>query len=357
MKINLRAELAKTFQLFRANANTRIFLFGGYNHFEFIANEYKYLTGLNLFSEISGYVDNDQCKQNETYNGFPIISPLELNKDDFIIITGTPVHLAMYRQLCQLGFIHRYNFILSWDFEMICKRFIFSQIRKFQGTQNGERCFIIGNGPSITLNDLNVLGKNNVPAFASNNFFKLFNKTDFRPNYYVITDVLNLDEHNIIFNESKITCFMEMIYRNHNVNLDNVYFFEQSMWTNYGYYPYKPLFSDDIAFTYECGSVSYAMLQLAVNMGFMEIYFLGMDNNFPLLITHDGTLVQENNAIHHFYENTNPTQVCYTKDLFEAGCKYAKEYCWQRVIKIYKATRGGKLEIFERVDFDSLFKK
>jgi hypothetical protein len=128
------------------------------------------------------------------------------------------------------------------------------------------------------------------------------------------------------------------------------------MWPNYDYYPYNPMFSEDIAISYDCGSVSYVMLQLAYNMGFREIYLLGMDNEFPLLITYDGTLIRDEGAVHHFYNNTNPTQVCYTKDLFEAGYAYAKKFCRSRGVNIYNTTRGGKLEIFDRADFDSLFR-
>jgi hypothetical protein len=32
-----------------------------------------------------------------------------------------------------------------------------------------------------------------------------------------------------------------------------------------------------------------------------------------------------------------------------------KEQCEKREIRVYNATRGGKLEVFERVDFDLLF--
>lgn len=35
--------------------------------------------------------------------------------------------------------------------------------------------------------------------------------------------------------------------------------------------------------------------------------------------------------------------------------KAARKYADAHGIKIYNATRGGKLEVFERVDFDSLF--
>lgn len=34
----------------------------------------------------------------------------------------------------------------------------------------------------------------------------------------------------------------------------------------------------------------------------------------------------------------------------------ARRYAETHGIKIYNATRGGELEVFERVDFDSLFR-
>ena len=37
--------------------------------------------------------------------------------------------------------------------------------------------------------------------------------------------------------------------------------------------------------------------------------------------------------------------------LFDSGKHYADKHG----IKIYNATRGGKLEIFDRVDFDTIF--
>ena len=37
--------------------------------------------------------------------------------------------------------------------------------------------------------------------------------------------------------------------------------------------------------------------------------------------------------------------------------KSAKKYADSHGIRIYNATRGGKLEVFERIDFDSLFEQ
>ena len=46
-----------------------------------------------------------------------------------------------------------------------------------------------------------------------------------------------------------------------------------------------------------------------------------------------------------------PPDMAYTFSAYEV----AKENAEKKGIKIYNATRGGKLEVFERVDFDSLF--
>ena len=34
--------------------------------------------------------------------------------------------------------------------------------------------------------------------------------------------------------------------------------------------------------------------------------------------------------------------------------EHAREYCDSHDIRIYNSTRGGKLEVFERIDFDAL---
>ena len=49
------------------------------------------------------------------------------------------------------------------------------------------------------------------------------------------------------------------------------------------------------------------------------------------------------------------TGICFYKQNLLAY-QSAKKYADAHGIKIYNATRGGNLEVFERVDFDSLFK-
>lgn len=56
----------------------------------------------------------------------------------------------------------------------------------------------------------------------------------------------------------------------------------------------------------------------------------------------------------HFYKEEKLVSVGYEKQVHLAYLS-AKKYAEEHGIKIYNATRGGKLEVFERVDFDSLF--
>lgn len=80
-------------------------------------------------------------------------------------------------------------------------------------------------------------------------------------------------------------------------------------------------------------------------MGFKEIYLLGVD--FTGADEHGG-------KYNHFYSEKELTSVSYT-DQVKNSYEKAKKYADEHGIKIYNATRGGKLEIFPRVDFDSLF--
>ena len=50
----------------------------------------------------------------------------------------------------------------------------------------GQRCFIVCTGPSLTLDDVNKL-KDEV-CFSMNSIFKCYDKTEWRPKYYGISD-------------------------------------------------------------------------------------------------------------------------------------------------------------------------
>ena len=56
-------------------------------------------------------------------------------------------------------------------------------------SHKGEKCFVIGNGPSLTAEDLNRLQDSNIPTFAMNRVFKFFPHLS-----YLLTETGKLDE-------------------------------------------------------------------------------------------------------------------------------------------------------------------
>lgn len=349
-----REHFAKTFKLFDENKFTPIYLWGDYKWFCDFNDFYKDITKYDLLSDIEGFVETElSAEQKFEYRSITLD---ELPEDAFVIIsTESASYLERQRELLRRGKINNYNFILGFELEFAYKRIIYSFTRKFQNYYKGGRCFILGNGPSLTLEDLETLKKNNEIVFVSNNFYRWFDKTALRPDFYFICDVLDVKAEEFL-QEDKINFMVNIYFRSDILKkTKSLFFFETSPWIQYGYYPYKPFFSNDLPLVYEAGSISYIMLQMAVNMGFKEIYFLGMDNDFPVIVKHDGTVIIDEKIKHHFYEDQKLRLTTYNKDMFEAEYEYARDYCKNKGVSIYNATRGGKLEVFERVDFDSLF--
>ena len=97
------------------------------------------------------------------------------------------------------------------------------------------------------------------------------------------------------------------------------------------------------------------MIQLAVYMGIKEIYLLGVDFSFRREVHENGELRVNNNINNHMNEMEQVESGLYYVDRIMRGWLKIKEYAESHGIKVYNATRGGKLQVFERVDFDSIF--
>ena len=111
-----------------------------------------------------------------------------------------------------------------------------------------------------------------------------------------------------------------------------------------------PPFSEDLVYgLYGRGTVTYECIQLAVYMGFREIYLLGVDFNFS-----SDYKDKSNHFVSTYYSKNSKTGYFLEKESLEAY-EAAKKYAENHGIKIFNATRGGKLEVFERRNFDELF--
>ena len=231
-------------------------------------------------------------------------------------------------------------------------------IRALKDSHKGEKCFVIGNGPSLTAEDLNRLQDSGIPTFAMNRVFKFFPQTKWRPTYYISEDILILKDtiSDVEAIPSEITFIPINLHWYENVDVKNAQYF----WMDYNS-ELKESFglSLDCAHAVRCrGTVTSTCIQFAVYMGFTEIYLLGIDHNYSKSIDMNGNVVEDKSVKDYFVDNYDTDikdQVVH--DMRAPTLAFCDAEQLSRKLgtfRIYNATRGGKLEVFERVDFDDV---
>lgn len=239
------------------------------------------------------------------------------------------------------------------------------ELSKFKNIHKGEKCFIVGTGPSLRLSDLELINSKGIITFASNRIFKMYEETTWRPDYYFVTDykVINQYYDEIVNVEAGEVFVADIDNSNECQGLD------KSRLSKEGFHCFTicyreqyeenseqvlPKFSLDASrYVIDGGlSVTYSMLQWAVYMGFTEIYLIGVDFHYS-----DKTGLSNADHIGNNYlkkgEIVNPPNLERCGRAYKRAEMVSKNYG----VKIYNATRGGKLEVFERVDLDYLLKE
>ena len=229
----------------------------------------------------------------------------------------------------------------------------------------GKRCFIVGNGPSLNKANLNLL--KNEFCFAVNGIFYKTDEMGFVPSFYMVEDGHVVDDNLFRINSYQTPYkFFPSIYKDKITHTKNTYFFSADLGFYRSTHPSYciPRFSKDFSkVAYAGQSVTYLNMQLAYFLGFTEVYLIGMDFNYVIRESDKtaGLSITTNDAdINHFH----PEYFGYGKkwhdpkvDRVALNYEMAKKVYEKDGRKIYNATIGGKLEIFERVDYDSLFEK
>ncbi len=219
------------------------------------------------------------------------------------------------------------------------------EVKKYKDFHRGKRCFIIGNGPSLQKKDLECLHKNHEITFAANQIYRIFDEVTWRPDYYCCVDDLLIKQY--IDSIAAVTCKEKFLfdYFNYLYGLNKRQNIQYIHVKGMAYETECPKFSNDITKEIYMGyTVTYAMLQIACYMGFKEIYLIGVDHS--RLDMH---------FTENYFDKNTKIYPCIYGDRATLAYKSARKYCGEHNIKIYNATRGGKLEVFKRINFDDLF--
>ncbi len=233
------------------------------------------------------------------------------------------------------------------------------RIKAYHNKYKGQRCFIVANGPSLRVEDLELLHSKGEVTFAMNRIYKIFPQTNWRPTYYVCEDELIAADCQTEINQvnAKEKFIPIEVKWWHNINIDNAIHFhlnyKQEEKCKYG-------FSPDIAHQIDClGTVTCTCMQIAAYMGFSEIYLIGVDHNFQKIIDENGNIVEDKTVKDYFIEGYDADikeSVVHDTGSTTRSYMGIRKYCDEKgTPTIYNATRGGKLEVFQRVDFETLF--
>lgn len=224
--------------------------------------------------------------------------------------------------------------------------------------KNKNRCFIIGNGPSLSIDDLNMLKKNNEICFASNKIYTIFSRTEWRPDYYACVDMLVYTQNNKeIIDNINCIMFLNNKFRKITPKIQN----QKMVFLNYGGKHLKGCYFPKNGFhIYTGGTVTFVMIFLAWYMGFKNIYLIGCDNYMPSFVgkpidTH--IEYEKKMELDHFEGYLKENEKVNVGDFVfaEEGYACAKGYIESKGGHLYNATRGGRLEVLERVEFNDLF--
>jgi hypothetical protein len=223
------------------------------------------------------------------------------------------------------------------------------QIAELKNIHKGEIGWLIGNGPSVRVEDLERLG--NSVTFCCNRFYLAEDRMDFRPTYLGSCDrqmIRDFGGEMVDRHPGKVFFVSE---ENPDVPGDFVWFRMKSR---------TPLeFSDNVYdFVMPGGGTLVAAIQIGYHMGITKFYLYGVDHNFTF---------QENATAEDHYEKATGDGNHFIEN-YRSGKAWAPPVLWQvegaflsshvflqaRGGWIKNATRGGKLEVSERVDFDTV---
>lgn len=220
-------------------------------------------------------------------------------------------------------------------------------LAELENRHEGERCFVIGNGPSLNLQDLSRLRREF--TFALNRGYLLTPRMGAVPTFLVAVNRLVVDQFAEELAATPCTTFVAWPPHQGLHGSDVVYVRSRA----------KPGFSTDPVADgiWEGATVTFVALQLAYFMGFREVILIGVDHQFATRGTpHE--LVRSEGADHNHFDPDyfGPGIRWQLPDLVtsEHAYRLARTAFERAGRRIVNATQGGLLETFERGSYEAL---
>jgi hypothetical protein len=225
-----------------------------------------------------------------------------------------------------------------------------NRIRAYHNRYQGQRCFIIGNGPSLRQTDLTKL-KGEI-TFGLNRIYLAFPELGFTTSYLVSVNDLVMEQCAGDIEALKMPRFVTWRARSWLKAAPELMFLDTD-------YTGPEVFSGDAAGRlFEGFTVTFMALQLAYYMGFSRVVLIGVDHNFTTQGPANATITSQGDDPNHFTPNYFGKGFRWQlPDLpgSERAYRLAKQAFEADGRLVLDATVGGKLTVFPKIDYLSLF--
>jgi hypothetical protein len=223
------------------------------------------------------------------------------------------------------------------------------RIRLLKDKHRGERCFIIGNGPSLNKMDLTLL--KDQKTIGMNRIYLLFPKLGFHTTYFACVNPLVVEQFGADIEKLPMTKFIGWHSRKWMRYTDDTILLAPTT--------RKPIFSESPThLMWEGATVTYAAMQVAYYLGFQEVILIGVDHNFVDQGKPHQEVVTQSHDANHFDPNYFGKGYRWNLpdlETSEYAYRMAKDHYERNGRRILDATVDGKLQVFPKVEFTSLF--
>jgi hypothetical protein len=223
------------------------------------------------------------------------------------------------------------------------------QLAALKDAHRGQRCFVIGNGPSLKKTDLTRL--EHEYTFGMNRIYLMFPELGFPTSFYVSVNSLVIEQCAADIRTLPVPKFLSWRSRN---------LIEPTPDTIFLHTTYTgPKFAQDArGRLWEGATVTNVCLQLAYHMGFEQAILIGVDHSYSAKGKPNQTVVSQGDDPNHFdakYFGKGFRWQLPDLDTSEQGYTMARQAYESAGRQVLDATIGGKLTVFPKVDYDSLF--
>lgn len=223
------------------------------------------------------------------------------------------------------------------------------QLARFKDLHKGERCFIVGNGPSLKHTDLSRL--KNEYTLGQNRIYLAFPEMGFPVSYYLSVNDLVVEQCAADIQALQMPRFVSWRARKWLRPQANLFFIHTT-------YTGEKFATDVRQRVWEGGTVTYTSLQVAFHLGFSQVILIGVDHNYVTQGKPNETVVSQGDDPNHFHPGYFGKGFRWQlPDLvqWEDAYRLARRTYEAAGRQVLDATIGGKLTVFPKVEYDSLF--